>query len=144
MRTLKAGNKRVEAALEESRARELASAANAEAMRAQLDALLPPGSAAPEGAPSGATSGEKKVLGQATWEESKERHAQRSSVQLPRIVSRTPLQSLLRILSHTHFDTLYRRCYSPGSIHSQMHVKHTTNGLCAFTCRLLGQGSASP
>ena len=92
MRNLKAGNKRVEAALEESRARELASAANAEAMRAQLDALLPPGSAGPDGAPSGATSGEKKVLGQATWEESKERHAQRSSVQLPRIVSRSPLR----------------------------------------------------
>ncbi len=55
-------------------------------LRAQLDALLPPGSAAPEGAPSGATSGEKKVLGQATWEESKERHAQRSSVQMPRMV----------------------------------------------------------
>ncbi len=93
MRNLKAGNKRVEATLEESRARELAAAANAEAMRAQLDALLPPGSGALEGAPSSATSAEKKVLGQATWEESKERHAQRSAVQLPRIVSCNPPQT---------------------------------------------------
>ena len=95
VRNLKAGNKRVEAALEESRARELAAAANAEVMRAQLDALLPAGSAAPEAAPSGATSAEKKVLGQATWEESKERHAQRSSVQMPRIVSCTSLIALV-------------------------------------------------
>ena len=93
VRSLRGGNKRVEAALEESRARELAAAASAEAMRAQLDALLPTGSVVPEGAPSGATSAEKKVLGQATWEESKERHAQRSSVQLPRIVSCSALRS---------------------------------------------------
>ena len=93
VRSLKAGNKRVEAALEESRARELAAAASAEAMRAQLDALISPGSAGLEGAPSGATSAEKKVLGQATWEESKERHAQRSSVQLPRIVRPRPSAS---------------------------------------------------
>lgn len=110
VQSLKAGNKRVEAALEESRARELAAAANAEAMRAQLDALIPPGSTALEGAPSGATSAEKKVLGQATWEESKERHAQRSSVQLPRIVSHRP--------SASH------------ALHSQ--------SLCACTAGLLG------
>ena len=97
MRSLKAGNKRVEAALEESRARELAAAANAEGMRAQLDALLPAGSGQPEGAPSGATSAEKKVLGQATWEESKERHAQRSNVQMPRIVSHSPQKSNLKM-----------------------------------------------
>ena len=87
VRTLRAGSKRAEAALEESRARELGATANAEALRAQLDAFMPAaGAPALESAPSGGTSLEKKVLGQATWEESKERHAQRSSVQMPRMV----------------------------------------------------------
>lgn len=98
MRSVSAAKRRAEAALSESRARELAAVANAEAMRAQLDALLPAGSVAAEAAPSGATSAEKKVLGQATWEESKERHAQRSSVQMPRIVSR----AYVRAASNLH------------------------------------------